>query len=65
MRTQTQELLLKARDFEKGRRLYCEICHSEIEIINPCTCTPRSQVLRCCGQDMTPEVGVSVNMQDD
>jgi hypothetical protein len=65
MKQQTQGSVVQSREFEKGRRLYCQICHSEIEIINPCTCTPRLQVLRCCGQDMTPEVGASVNIQDD
>jgi hypothetical protein len=65
MKAHVQETGSKAQDYEKGRRLYCQVCHSEIEIINPCTCTPRSQILRCCGRDMTPEVGASVNIQDD
>jgi hypothetical protein len=43
--------------YEKGQRLYCESCGSEIEIINPCTCNPPGQVLKCCGRDMVPSSG--------
>jgi hypothetical protein len=50
------------RTFEKGQRLYCRKCGSEIEIISPCTCEPPDQVLRCCGEAMTPSIGVSVNL---
>ena len=35
---------------------------SEIEIINPCTCNPPDQVLRCCGKDMTPTVGRDIHL---
>jgi hypothetical protein len=45
-----------------GQRLHCSKCESEVEIINPCTCNPPNQVLRCCGQDMTPTIGRSINL---
>ena len=64
MTARSQDSTTKGRAHEKGQRLYCEVCRSEIEIINPCTCTPPSQVLRCCGRDMKPELGVSVNLDD-
>ena len=47
---------------DKGQRLTCEQCASEIEIISPCGCRPPDQVLKCCGQDMVPSVGRSVNL---
>lgn len=47
---------------EKGQRLYCEKCGSEIEIISPCGCEPGDQVLRCCGQDMAASTGRAVNL---
>ncbi len=64
MTARSHESTTKARGHEKGQRLYCEKCRSEIEIINPCTCAPKSLVLRCCGKAMKPEVGVSVNLDD-
>ena len=45
-----------------GQRLHCPKCGSEIEIINPCTCNPPDQVLRCCGADMTPTIGRSIQL---
>ncbi len=45
-----------------GQRLRCSKCDSEIEIINPCTCNPPEQVLRCCGQDMTPTIGRNIHL---
>lgn len=45
-----------------GQRLHCSKCASEIEIINPCTCNPPDQVLRCCGQDMEPSIGRTINL---
>lgn len=48
--------------FEKGQRLYCKSCRSEIEIISPCSCDPPDQVLACCGQPMSPSTGVGVNL---
>ncbi len=45
-----------------GQRLHCSKCESEIEIINPCTCNPPDQVLRCCGQDMTPTIGRNIHL---
>ncbi|CAN5872126.1 hypothetical protein BH23PLA1_BH23PLA1_25180 [soil metagenome] len=49
---------------DKGQRLYCRKCHSEIEIINPCTCDPPDQVLQCCGQDMIPTPGSAVHLNE-
>jgi hypothetical protein len=64
MTGRSQKSTSNARAYEKGQRLYCQICHTEIEIINPRTGTHTPQVLQCCGRDMTPEVGVSVNLDD-
>ncbi len=47
---------------DKGQRLVCSQCESEIEIVNPCSCEPRDQVLKCCGQDMVPAGGRTVNL---
>ena len=47
---------------DKGQRLCCQQCDSEIEIISPCGCQPPDQVLKCCGQDMIPSVGRAVNL---
>ncbi len=51
--------------FEKGQRLVCASCQSEIEILNPCTCRPPAQELLCCGQPMMPSTGVAVNLNVD
>lgn len=48
--------------FEKGQRLTCRKCGSEIEIITPCTCDPPDQILQCCGEDMRPSVGREVHL---
>jgi hypothetical protein len=64
MTARSQEPTVKGRAHEKGQRLYCQKCRAEIEIINPCTCIPSTQILKCCGQDMKPEIGVSVNLDD-
>ena len=64
MTDRSQKPTSKVRAYEKGQRLYCQICHTEIEIINPRTGTHPPQVLQCCGRDMMPEVGVSVNLVD-
>ena len=48
--------------FEKGQRLYCAKCGSEIEIVNPCTCEPPDQEFRCCGEEMNASTGVQVNV---
>jgi hypothetical protein len=45
------------RSFPAGQRLYCAKCGSEIEIVQPCTCDPPDQVLRCCGEAMRPAIG--------
>ena len=64
MTARSQESTTQGRGHEKGQRLYCKKCRSEIEVINPCTCTPSTQVLRCCGEEMKPAIGVSVNLDD-
>ncbi len=48
--------------YEQGQRLYCKVCHSEIEIVSPCSCEPPDQRFQCCGESMTPMVGVSVHL---
>ena len=48
--------------YEKGQRLHCESCESEIEIISPGTETDPNLDLRCCGQPMTASVGRQVNL---
>ena len=45
-----------------GQRLQCSRCDAEVEIINPSTCNPPDQVLRCCGQDMTPTIGRNIHL---
>lgn len=62
MTTQCRESTSQARAFEKGQRLYCAACGAEVEVISPCTCKEPHQVLRCCGQDMAPATGTSVNL---
>jgi hypothetical protein len=64
MTARSQDSSTKQRGHEKGQRLYCHKCRSEVEIINPCTCTPSTMILKCCGEPMKPEVGVSVNLDD-
>ena len=64
MTARSQESTTRGRGHEKGQRLYCHKCRAEIEVINPCGCRPSTQVLRCCGEEMKPEVGVSVNLDD-
>ena len=63
--SRSEEHFSSSSAFEKGQRLACEKCQSEIEIINPCTCQPPDQVLRCCGQPMQPTTGVNVNLNVD
>ena len=64
MTARSQEPTTMGLGHEKGQRLYCPKCRSEIEIINPCTCIPSTQVLLCCGEEMKPEIGVSVHLDD-
>lgn len=54
----------KQMPFERGQRLYCPQCRSEIEIVSPCPAEAPDQVFRCCGQDMRPSTGVSVNVNE-
>jgi hypothetical protein len=65
MITRSHEFTSKARGYNKGQRLYCPNCGLEIEIINPCTGFTTGQVLQCCGREMTPEVGVTGNMESE
>jgi hypothetical protein len=65
MKAQTQEPTPKPRSYHEGQRLYCPSCGSEIEIIVPCTGASPGQVFRCCGRDMTPEVGRSLHLESE
>ena len=65
MIARSQESPSKKRAFVMGQRLYCPKCGLEIEIINPCSGPSSGQVLRCCGQDMSPEVGASVHLESE
>jgi hypothetical protein len=65
MIARSQESTKKPRTFVRGQRLYCPNCGLEIEIINPCTGFTSGQVLRCCGQDMTLEVGSSAHLESE
>ena len=51
-----------SKALERGQRLYCRLCGSEIEIVSPCTCDPPDQEFRCCGELMQLNVGASVNV---
>jgi len=61
----SQKQTPKPRCYKEGQRLYCHTCGSEIEIITPCTGASPGQILQCCGQDMTPEVGGSVHLDSE
>jgi hypothetical protein len=65
MFSRSQESIPKARTYVMGQRLYCPNCGLEIEIINPSTRFTSGQILRCCGRDMTPEVGASVHLESE
>jgi hypothetical protein len=65
MKPQDQKPTSKPRAYLSGQRLYCETCRFEIEILNPPTGFSAGQVLRCCGRDMTPEVGVCVHLESE
>lgn len=60
--SRSEEHFSDSSSYEKGQRLACAQCQSEIEIISPCTCDPPDQVLRCCGEPMRPTTGVGVNI---
>jgi hypothetical protein len=65
MLTRTTESAPKPHHYKQSVRLYCRTCGSEIEIINPCTGASPGQVFRCCGQDMTLEVGRSSHLESE
>jgi hypothetical protein len=65
MRTHTHEPASKPHTYHEGQRLYCKTCGSEIEVIVPCTGASPGQVIRCCGHDMTPEVGRTVHTESE
>ncbi len=58
----SETLSAQPGNYPIGQRLVCEACRAEIEIINPCTCTPPDQVLQCCGKPMVPSTGNTVNI---
>lgn len=64
MTTRSQEPTPRATSFERGQRLYCESCQSEVEVINPCPDRASGMTLRCCGEPMRPTTGVSVHLND-
>jgi hypothetical protein len=65
MTIRSPEFKPKTRAYVMGQRFYCPKCGLEIEIINPCTRPTSGQVLRCCGEDLTPEVGASVHLESE
>ena len=65
MAVRSQEPTATRRPLVRGQRLHCPRCGLEIEIINPCTGFTSGQILRCCGQDLTPEVGASVHLDTE
>jgi hypothetical protein len=65
MKTPGHEPASKPHKYRQGQRLYCQNCGSEVEITIPCTAHSTGQVLRCCGHDMTPEVGKAVHMESE
>ena len=65
MFTRTQASNSKSRTHKEGQRLYCHVCGSEVEITIPCTGASPGLVLRCCGKDMTLEVGSSVHLDSE
>jgi len=62
MASRSEEIHSRSPAYERGQRLYCRQCQSEIEIISPCTCNPPDQEFRCCGEPMRPSTGASVNV---
>lgn len=48
--------------YERGQRLYCGSCRSEIEILDAGSAGRHDQEFLCCGEPMRPEVGVSVQV---
>ncbi|AGA25917.1 hypothetical protein [Singulisphaera acidiphila] len=48
-----------------GQRLQCRKCGSEIEIINPCTCSMSVQSFTCCGEAMTPTSTGNVHLGEE
>jgi hypothetical protein len=47
---------------DKGTRLVCERCGSEIEFVNPCPQGGAGQVFRCCGGPMRASTGREINL---
>lgn len=48
--------------FEKGQRLYCSACRSEVEVLNPSTNVDADQRFLCCGVEMVTNTGVRVGL---
>ncbi len=55
----------KTTSFQKGQRLLCMKCGSEIEVVIPCGCNPPRQVFRCCGADMVPSEGTPQRLKSE
>ncbi len=62
MASRSEDMSDHPAGFERGQRLYCAHCSSEIEVINPTAAEPPAQEFRCCGEPMRPSTGASVNM---
>jgi hypothetical protein len=50
--------------YERGQRLYCPRCGSEVEILNPSNTTSPSMILLCCGEEMRATTEVAVHLSD-
>ena len=48
--------------YEKGQRLCCAACRSEVEVLNPSPNVDADQRFLCCGAAMVPCVGVRVGL---
>ncbi len=60
--TRSERPSSNSSSYEKGQRLYCRKCKSEIEVVSPCSCEPPDQEFSCCGEPMRPNTGVEVNL---
>jgi hypothetical protein len=65
MNARSQQMTRSGKGWEKGTRLYCSICGSEIEILNPSASRAPDQVFRCCGRDMQPTTEVCVHFDSE
>jgi hypothetical protein len=65
MNARSQAKTIATTAFERGQRLYCRQCGSEIEILAPCPCDPPDQNFRCCGEPMRPTTDVAVHVNSE